>query len=64
MAQHPPPSAMGPGQVAYGGPPPAAMMAAGGIPAHTTVFVGTISAGVSDDWIKHLLSVRRVYSGQ
>lgn len=43
-----------------GSPPagPAAATAApvGGIPAHTTIFVGTISAGVTDSWLRQLLS--------
>lgn len=30
---------------------------AGGVPAHTTLFVGNISAGVTDPWLHSLLGV-------
>jgi RNA-binding protein 25 len=36
------------------GPSPSS---SGGVPAHTTLFVGNISAGVTDPWLHSLLSV-------
>lgn len=36
------------------GPTPSS---AGGVPAHTTLFVGNISAGVTDPWLHSLLNV-------
>lgn len=39
------------------GPMPAS---AGGVPAHTTLFVGNISAGVTDPWLHSLLGVSGV----
>ncbi|PWN92206.1 hypothetical protein FA10DRAFT_259438 [Acaromyces ingoldii] len=49
----PPPMMMGGGQGQLpAGPMPSS---AGGVPAHTTLFIGTISAGVSDMWLHQLL---------
>lgn len=45
----------------FASPPSGTPPAAGGAAAHTTVFVGTISAGVSDMWLTRLLSVSLRY---
>lgn len=67
MMAGPPPMMQPPGPGMMGRPPPMMMGSemplgpmpseAGGIPAHTTLFVGNISLGVTDPWMYDLLSV-------